>query len=166
VLLASAGNTQGRIKQGATPMNGAQSYNQHFNKTNGKHLATIEGYSLEVPPYWTMLTKTEIDSVDNGCGLATWPAWVRWLFDNLSMFGAAARVHDVEFSYAICPDDITQANKRFFANCRRVAKQDRKKTPLVFRSRQFLWQMFCAVSYRIAVGIGGFFIKRKLKGKD
>lgn len=148
-------------------MNGAASYNLMFHKNprNGRHMARVKGYDLEVPAYWRMLTHAEIAQVDNGCGLDIWPDWVRRLLDALSCFAPAARIHDVEWANAICPRDIRDSNWRFLRNCQRLSWQTLGHVALPFRVPQFLWLSALAFVFSFAVWIGGLPKKYSLKEK-
>ena len=141
-------------------MDGARGFTRQ--SSNGRHYATVAGYVQEVPAYWSMMSETEIDAVDNGCGLSWWPAWVRELLNALSTFRPPARVHDVEFAKAVCPLDIAKSNWRFFRNCRRMRVQSLRHVALPLWIPQLLWVTAMGIAFLLAVWIGGMAKKRQL----
>ncbi len=145
-------------------MDGADSYREFTRQgSNGRHYATVRGYVQEVPAYWAMLTALEIAALANGCGLAGWPGWLRWLLTAISVFDPPATVHDVEWHKAICAADINASNARFWRNCLRLSTGTLPHVALPLRLAQFLWLLACAVLFRLAVGIGGIGAKRHLR---
>jgi hypothetical protein len=130
---------------------------------DGRHRANVDGYLQEVPAYWGHLNCGEVHAVANGCGLAGWPGWLRWLLDAISVFRAPSVVHDVEWWRAIKPEDIEESNGRFFRNCLRMSTATLAHVALPLRLPQFVWLAGCAVVFRVAVGIGGLEAKRRLR---
>ena len=99
--------------------------------------ATVHGYTLHVPSYWTSVTPWQRKHYANGCGRASWLPALRAVLDSYSGFHAAADVHDIEWEWAgleYISDRrhciaryaqlLKESNERFYANCRAVVIAD------------------------------------------
>jgi hypothetical protein len=84
----------------------------------------IDGYRLEVPPYWDEMTPQELARVCNGVGPDDWPAWRRRVIGELAPFLVpGSRPHDVRWSRPMTDRQRHVADRELWRNWRRTIRQ-------------------------------------------
>jgi len=86
-----------------------------------KHYAEIDGYRLEVGPYWRDYMPEELAEMCNGVGSPGQPPLLAKVLGALPYLLPASRPHDVDYSLGGGWFARWMADRRFRRNCYRVA---------------------------------------------
>ena len=86
--------------------------------------ADVDGYWLEVPPWWHDLSDDDLAQLCNGVGPDDWPVYRRRMVGRCAGWMVpASRPHDVRYSRISCDCDRLTADRELWRNWRATIRQ-------------------------------------------